>query len=327
MASIFNGDLRQLALKARSNGANRTTTYSFEKVQLSLKADQIVYRLVRKYGATQFRPANVGQMIDFLNKRYNASIRYYLDLCAGWGDREVGAFAAASSLGLKRYVATDPNVSLHEGYEQLISLHKPEGFEVVLYQKPMEDCEVQELCPKGVKNDLMYTSPPYFNLELYDGSNQSTQRYAEYQIWLEKFLYRLIHQSIASVNVGGFIVIDIGKCRSINIPGDLYNYLSRCVFLTMLGTFTAKLDSTYTYVVQLKGDWEIELSRSILCSDNEQVPSQNTGDDNNLTNAEKPEIKPNAGVLVGQNQYGLWNKSAQSDSFQTGKGIQTRPMY
>jgi tRNA1(Val) A37 N6-methylase TrmN6 len=45
--------------------------------------------------------------------------------------------------------------------------------------------------------DVVFFSPPYFKLEMYPGADQSTEKYPDYKMWLEKYwetTIRLCHQ-------------------------------------------------------------------------------------------------------------------------------------
>lgn len=215
-------------------------------ISTALIRNQLVYR----WGASQFIPSHVGWFINYFQKRFNFSIKSYLDLCAGWGDRLVGAFAA-HTLGLDRYVATDPNLQLHQAYEQIVNNYKPEEFKVYLYQKPMEECSESELSPNGKKNEMMMTSPPYFDLEKYPGDQQSFRRYKDYTNWKECFLYKIIDQSVRALVVNGFIVIDMGNIKKYKIMDDLKEYVTKCIYLQNCDGF--KDGTHFMLVTRFKG--------------------------------------------------------------------------
>ncbi|KTD51176.1 hypothetical protein [Legionella quateirensis] len=256
LSSVINGFLRQIAMKSR----NRGNDYHFENKNMALTGHVVRTKLTRKFGAQQHKPFHIPCLINFLQTNYKDSfvIESYLDLCAGWGDRLVGALAS-SSLGLKRYVATDPNTTIHAGYQEITSRYKPAGFEVIIHTKPMEDCDITELCPDGKPNQLMYTSPPYFGLEKYQGANQSYLRYMSYNVWKEQFLYVLVQQAIKGLVLGGYLAIEMGRDKNIDIPGDLNSYLSKCKFLTVLHSFYQKNhQNSCTYLARFTGDYSIE---------------------------------------------------------------------
>ncbi|WP_218564101.1 hypothetical protein [Legionella birminghamensis] len=260
MTSMFCGILRQKAMKAR-RATETLDSYQFDRFSMELTPAKIRFELMRKYGVNQSHPLYVGVLIHFLTKTYNADIKRYLDLCMGWGDRLVGAFGAAV-LGLERYVGTDPNTSLESAYKGLVDEHQPQGFQSFIYNKPMENCTSAELCPNNQTNELMYTSPPYFNLEKYPGNNQSHVLYNNYETWRENFLYTLIKQACNGLSVGGFIAIEMGNAvnKSFNISNDIRSYVSKCIFLQGLGEFlnTRGKISTPTILFRFTGDNHLE---------------------------------------------------------------------
>lgn len=259
LASFICGHLRQAAMKARKNAAkkhNQSDRYEFGKFEMSLSTNKIIYELCRKYGVNQSHPLYVGALIQFIKKNYQSEVESYLDLCMGWGDRLVGAFGA-SVLGLKRYVGTDPNTALVPAYNNIIGNHQPIGFQSFIYSKPMENCTPEELCPEGKANQMMYTSPPYFDLENYPGENQSHVLYKDYPTWRGQFLYTLVEQAKKGLQVGGYIAIEMGTAvdKQRDIQGDLMSYVAQCTYLTSLGEFSNKrFSTTPTFLIKFTGD-------------------------------------------------------------------------
>tara|TARA_X000000950_G_C13876222_1_gene644944 strand:+ start:239 stop:1378 length:1140 start_codon:yes stop_codon:yes gene_type:complete len=95
-------------------------------------------------------------------------------------------FAFLQSSYLKEYVGTDviPSVcsktrELGKQYEQ----------NVKIYCKASEDLYKSKVFLKNYKKhfDLVFFSPPYFKLELYDSENQSTDRYDKLEDWLREY--------------------------------------------------------------------------------------------------------------------------------------------
>ncbi|MBL7479019.1 hypothetical protein [Legionella bononiensis] len=294
LSSVINGFLRQIAMTNR----NREYDYHFENRNMALTGHVVRTKLTRKFGAQQHKPFHIPCLINFLQTSYKDSfaIESYLDLCAGWGDRLVGALAS-SSLGLKRYVATDPNTTIHAGYQEITTRYKPAGFEVIIHQKPMEECDSTELCPDGKPNQLMYTSPPYFGLEKYQGANQSYLRYNTYNVWKEQFLYVLVQQAIKGLIPGGYLAIEMGRDKDINIPEDLYSYLCKCKFITVLHKFHPKNhDNSCTYLARFTGDNSLE--KTVLSVDGPKA------DDNvnSAVNQNSEPVEQNK-VVVASNSY------------------------
>lgn len=91
-------------------------------------------------------------------RKYNAT--RVLDFTAGWGARMVAAIAADID-----YIGIDSNTSLKPGYKKILNTLKPYNkSKVSLYFKKAEQVDFSKL---GYY-DLVFTSPPYEYLEVYE---------------------------------------------------------------------------------------------------------------------------------------------------------------
>jgi hypothetical protein len=142
-----------------------------------------------------------------------------LDPCAGWGDRLVGAAAAAAAGTVQKYVCFDPNLTLRPGYAALMKLFGHEvtalsdqkiefsnGFEVRC--QPFEEGAKQL---RTCSFDLVFTSPPFFDYEQYNPGNP------QYVDWLDQFYKPLFVQACRCVKVGHFVCIHVGDTSAGNI--------------------------------------------------------------------------------------------------------------
>ena len=165
--------------------------------------DALFYKF---YGeVTQFRPTLMAGAIElFGSKRV-------LDFCSGWGDRLLGALAKDVDL----YVGIDPNTKLHEGYKKMIELlrRRPET-EFTMIDSPFEDVDLGTY-----QFDLIMTSPPFFDLEVYVDKDQdtlckqSTTRYPTHQQWLNKFLLPCVRKAWNHLSPNGRMIIYINDNR------------------------------------------------------------------------------------------------------------------
>jgi len=158
--------------------------------------------LTETSGSTQissFRPTIAYALI----KHYGASS--LLDPCAGWGGRMVGAIAAGIS-----YVGIDPSAGTIAGNE---------GFLVELSRSitPEQPVALLNECAEDVlgsnrdigKFDLVFTSPPYFDLEHYSTDpRQSYLRYPNLELWSREFLQVMLEGSASRLNSGGRVGIN-----------------------------------------------------------------------------------------------------------------------
>jgi hypothetical protein len=89
---------------------------------------------------------------------------------------------------VSEYVGTDVIPSVCERTKQLakaLCLNVP----IDIYCRPSEDLLKSKPFLEKYKGhfDLVFFSPPYYRLEMYDGKNQSTERYKTYEDWLAKY--------------------------------------------------------------------------------------------------------------------------------------------
>jgi hypothetical protein len=137
-----------------------------------------------------------------------------LDPCAGWGDRLLAALAVSH---VERYAAWDPNADLKPGHDAMIrdlTRQEPESYlPEKLCTVSYEAFETAEL-PAGETFDLVFTSPPFFDFEVYPGPDQSVARYPEFLDWFKSFLLASLAKAWAVLQDKGHMVIhlaDVGN--------------------------------------------------------------------------------------------------------------------
>jgi hypothetical protein len=86
------------------------------------------------------------------------------------------------------YVGTDVIPSVCEKTKALAKLISPKTTTNILC-KPSEDLFKSKVFMNKYRGhfDLVFFSPPYYRLEMYDGKEQSTERYKTYEEWLVKY--------------------------------------------------------------------------------------------------------------------------------------------
>lgn len=160
--------------------------------------------------------ANTGTQIAHEFKPYLARDIYrdyckpgakVLDPCAGWGGRMIG-FCSAMLGG--EYHATDPSTRTYNGLlklkDFLLSAEAGKIPEVHLHNLPFEELEL----PDGYF-DFAFTSPPYFDTELYaDEDSQAYKKFPDIDSFNEKFLSVLIHNVMNALKPGCCLLLNIG---------------------------------------------------------------------------------------------------------------------
>jgi GNAT superfamily N-acetyltransferase len=179
--------------------------------------NKIVSKSMKKYGNTSnsslrqamygiiggpniFRPNLSKTILSMLNATK------ILDPCAGWGDRLLGAMA----VGAKRYLGFDPNLNLVEGYSRMIhsfsGLFPDSKFEINFI--PFED---SNLLPDFETFDCILTSPPFFDIEIYDkdSNTQSISTHSSFDTWLNDWFFKLLNKSWNVLEPNGHMAIYI----------------------------------------------------------------------------------------------------------------------
>lgn len=115
----------------------------------------------------------------YIYKKFGAT--NVLDPTAGWGGRMLGA----SSLDIK-YTGYDTNINMKEAYSNM----ERDGFSTDKQKMIWEDCLTADFTK--VDPDLVLTSPPYANLELYehmDGWKNDDDFYKSFMVPLMEKLF------------------------------------------------------------------------------------------------------------------------------------------
>jgi len=124
-----------------------------------------------------------------------------LDPCCGWGGRMLGTLAAAKDTV---YVGCEPDPNTAKGLRGILedpALPMAARTRGRIIEKPAE-IALAEIATME-KFDLVLTSPPYFNLELYTAGDQSTMMHKTWEDWTEKWLKPVILGCIACIKEGG----------------------------------------------------------------------------------------------------------------------------
>ena len=127
-----------------------------------------------------------------------------LDISAGWGDRLLAALAK----NLDSYLAFDPNASLQPGYRAMIDEYmesKKDKYKVI--DAPFESAEA---ILEGREFDLIFTSPPYFDLEVFTTEGeQSIISHSTFDKWMVHFLFKSLYIAWNTLAPDGNMVIHI----------------------------------------------------------------------------------------------------------------------
>ena len=160
-----------------------------------LRQNSKVY--MNKQTVSNFRPT----VAKYIYNTYgNKGVVY--DMSAGFGGRLFGFLSS----GCKKYIGVDPS---SETYKGLLNIKKD-------YEYIGKDVEIHNI---GSENfiphddvDLCFTSPPYFNTEIYsDEPTQACNKYNNKQHYIEGFMKPTYKNAISKLKNGGNIVINIAN--------------------------------------------------------------------------------------------------------------------
>ena len=171
---------------------------------------EAVYSKVKE--CTNFKPSLAKHIISFFGAKK------VLDFSAGWGERMLGAMAA----GVEEYLAFDPNTTLQAGHSLALRTHgtaqQQQNFTI-----RYEPFESSNLTSEDFTADLVFTSPPFFNLEVYTtlehASGQSIQSHKGVTAWLVKFLFQALKKAWSCLSRGGHMALhysDTTKDRTVS---------------------------------------------------------------------------------------------------------------
>jgi len=171
-------------------------------------------------------------------------INKVLDMSAGRGARLIGAIAAGCD-----YLGVDPCNATHEFYESVGEFYNSISAKPIMYEvinSGFEDnwksekfkinnsnnnaennnsnnnAENNNSNNNAEKNgsaenvgfDLMFSSPPYFDLEIFGNEEgQSTKKFPVLEIWLKDFLFKCMDKIATLLRPGGIMAINIDNPR------------------------------------------------------------------------------------------------------------------
>lgn len=137
--------------------------------------------------------------------------RRVLDFTMGWGGRLVGAHA----LRIESYIGIDTNTNLKKPYNNMVKFLREQETE---NETPMDiQLYFQDAVKfdySSVQYDTVFTSPPYYDLEMYRKKKNAKEAFRDKEEWHEKFYFPLFKETYKHLQYGGHFCL--------NVPEEIY---------------------------------------------------------------------------------------------------------
>ena len=146
--------------------------------------------------------------------------KYFLDFSAGWGDRLIGAIAYDCN-----YLGIDPSNCMKTKYKKIINTlcpkNKRKNYNII--NKGYEDVEIEKN-----KYDLVFTSPPFFDLEIYENTKkQSHKKFNSVKKWKNNFLFPSIKKSYDALKTNGYLGLYITDYKNNYYIKDMKDFINK----------------------------------------------------------------------------------------------------
>jgi 16S rRNA G966 N2-methylase RsmD len=177
------------------------------------------YRGNRSVG--NFLPSVARGVLTKLSADENTRV---LDFCAGFGGRLLGCMAH----GVGEYVGIDPLTLNCRGLSAMSSLSSNTTVRII------NDVAEDALLSLEEGFDMVFTSPPYFDKEIYSPDiTQSYNKFTNYSKWLNEWLIYVSALSSRLLSSDGKFVLSIGKSDDHNVAHD---FIEAVPFLNVVET-------------------------------------------------------------------------------------------
>lgn len=187
---------------------NQRFLQTIKKDSPKLNEMQRLYKLFCLYYGcvSQFKPAMA------INIYMQFKAESVLDFTMGWGGRLVGACA----LNIPNYIGIDLNQNLKESYGEMVKTLEELGTKTKIKLMFEDACKIDY---SKLDYDCVFTSPPYYNKELYCGTNKRTKK-----DWNETFYKPLFKETYLHLKQGGCYILNVPKAVYEDVCIDLLGH-------------------------------------------------------------------------------------------------------
>lgn len=188
----------------------------------------IPFRIGYTQPAVNFPPLTAKAIYERFTNEGHGNIVW--DPSSGWGGRILGCMSASDSRSIY-YIGTDPNPdNFHDDgtskYSNLADFFNTRTYRGNAFFSERNEYEVrmkgsEEMAKDPFfqqfkcKVDLVFTSPPYFNREVYsEDENQSCHKYgSSYEAWVSGYLIPTLKTAVAWLRPGGHLLWNIADIK------------------------------------------------------------------------------------------------------------------
>lgn len=207
---------------------NKFKNIKSNKIRIEEMNDYI-YSSIKQ--ATLFKISTVISCFKYIEKDLNINLNNIkvLDPSSGWGDRLIGCMC----LNVDEYTGYDPNETLQKGYNKIIKtigkiINRKNNQDIDFKSKFKVICDGFENSNYNNYFDVVFTSPPYFDVEEYiKNDKQSIVKYNTFDKWKNEFFKTYLKKCIESVKVGGLIFLHISNNREFKIVNFLFDEMNK----------------------------------------------------------------------------------------------------
>lgn len=180
-----------------------------------------------------FKPMNARAVWEYICPNLFGRV---LDFSSGYGGRMLGAMTSNMRY---HYTGIDPNTDTFRGLDALGSLIN----EVVGTSYEMYNTVSEEFDPEAGAYDAAFSSPPYFNLEIYtDEPTQCMNRYTNMDVWFEHYVEPTLRMLHKGLDQDGIYAVNIADYK---IAKEEFKILDRWIELSK------KMNFEYQETVQM----------------------------------------------------------------------------
>ena len=167
-----------------------------------------VYMRASLPNSSFYRP-HFSKQICMMTRKYEGRV---FDPCMGWGGRLLGTVAQGW-----HYTGCDPNKETFANLQRMISFLGIDN-SVSIHNIGAEEFDFSAIDPV----DVVVTSPPYFNLEVYTtDKEQSYNKHDTYISWRDDWYIPLIEQSLSILKDDGISAWNVMNFKKNDLVGDL----------------------------------------------------------------------------------------------------------